>query len=199
MDEIKTILAEAIAEGIFDVVRGLVGKKVPTQFQLIPKEQWEGLMRDDSRLVSLLANTPEIRDAAGVAADVLERLNSLESKKIQQVIRTHGRRIKDPNASRDDKQESLRQIRDVIVGLRNEADKMRAVRGSIKPRYEQLELKLNKVLGINEQKDAPKPIKPDGIKKKSAAGAHRFDDGVEYTQIEHDELFRNASIKNLGY
>jgi hypothetical protein len=57
---------------------------------------------------------------------------------------------------------------------------------------------LDTILNLNEEKDAPKLFKHDGLNKKTASGAHRFDDGIKFTQMRHDDQFKNGSVKNYG-
>lgn len=56
-----------------------------------------------------------------------------------------------------------------------------------------LEQKLNKVLGIKEEKDAPVPYKPEGNQQKSGEGAHRFDKPTEFVQMKPDNRFMTKS------
>lgn len=51
---------------------------------------------------------------------------------------------------------------------------------------------LSEALGLNESKDAPQEFKHDGENKKTKAGAHRFDDGIKFVQMKHDDQFKNA-------
>ena len=46
---------------------------------------------------------------------------------------------------------------------------------------------------IKEESDSPKKPELPGKKEKSAAGAHRFDDGVEYNQMESDTTFQHKA------
>ena len=52
-----------------------------------------------------------------------------------------------------------------------------------------LEDRILEALGICEE--VAKEVKPeDTNKKKSAAGAHRFDDGVEFNEMKYDDQFK---------
>jgi hypothetical protein len=57
----------------------------------------------------------------------------------------------------------------------------------------QLAQKVAEALGINEAADKPFVPKFAGKKLKSASGAHRFDDGVDYTQLEFDDKVSNKA------
>ena len=46
--------------------------------------------------------------------------------------------------------------------------------------------RLDEALGLMESVDEPVLFKHEGLRKKSQAGAHRFDKGVEYIQMEFD-------------
>ena len=63
----------------------------------------------------------------------------------------------------------------------------------VKMRKNELVKKMSEALGINEAADKPFVPKFAGKKLKSAAGAHRFDDGVDYTQLEFDDKFSNKA------
>ena len=58
--------------------------------------------------------------------------------------------------------------------------------GSIKKPVGAFEAKLMEVLGLIMESDEPVFFKHDGLKKKTQAGAHRFDDGTEFTQTPYD-------------
>jgi uncharacterized protein (DUF342 family) len=133
---------ELFDEGLLDALKGVVGGitgKEPSEFTFIPKQEWEALMQNNAQAVQLLANTPGIKDAAGVASDILNQLNSLAAKKIQQQIRLHGAKIRDPRTLPQDKDNALQEIKKIIVGLKNEADKIRTVRSGIRQRQESIE------------------------------------------------------------
>lgn len=57
----------------------------------------------------------------------------------------------------------------------------------------QLANKVSEALGLNEAVDKPFVPKFAGKKLKSASGAHRFDDGVEHTQLKFDDKFSNKA------
>jgi hypothetical protein len=57
----------------------------------------------------------------------------------------------------------------------------------------QLANKVSEALGLNEAVDKPFVPKFAGKKLKSASGAHRFDDGVEHTQLKFDDTFSNKA------
>jgi len=46
--------------------------------------------------------------------------------------------------------------------------------------------RLDEALGLMESVDEPVLFKHEGLRKKTQAGAHRFDKGVEYDQMEFD-------------
>ena len=46
--------------------------------------------------------------------------------------------------------------------------------------------RLDEALGLVESADKPVMFKHEGLRKKSQAGAHRFDKGVDYSQMEFD-------------
>lgn len=59
------------------------------------------------------------------------------------------------------------------------------------------EHKLKIALGlIKEESDSPVKFKPDGKKRKTSAGAHRFDDGVDYYQMKNDWTWNHKADEN---
>lgn len=62
-------------------------------------------------------------------------------------------------------------------------------RGSINP-APKFEDKLKIALGLLESKDKPEKVKIEGDSKKTASGAHRFDDGVKFIQMKADDQFK---------
>lgn len=46
--------------------------------------------------------------------------------------------------------------------------------------------RLDEALGLMESVDEPVLFKHEGLRKKTQAGAHRFDKGTEYIQMEFD-------------
>jgi hypothetical protein len=133
---------ELFDEGLLDALKGVVGGitgKEPSEYTFIPKQEWEALMQNNAQIVQLLANTPGVRDAAGVISDILDQLNSVAAKKIQQQIRLQGAKIKDPRTPQQERDNALQEIKKIIVGIRNEADKMRIRTGGVKRRLESVE------------------------------------------------------------
>ncbi len=63
----------------------------------------------------------------------------------------------------------------------------------VKMKKKELAQKVSEALGINEAVDKPFVPKFVGKKLKSASGAHRFDDGVDFTQLEFDDKFSNKA------
>ena len=54
---------------------------------------------------------------------------------------------------------------------------------------------LDEALGIDSNKK--NLFKPDGVKKKSAKGPHRPDNGTDYTQLTPDRSFKNVTVTDL--
>jgi len=120
--QIDELLQEAVEEGLFDKFKGAVGLGTKDdKFKAIPKDQWVSLLKDNQQLVNMLANTPGLRDAAKLVADVLELLidlGSMEARKTQQQIR-QALKGKDGKA-----------LAQIIKSIRSEADYIRTVRST---------------------------------------------------------------------
>jgi uncharacterized protein with von Willebrand factor type A (vWA) domain len=138
MDSISTLLEEAINEGLMDKLRGAVGLKNKGQFELIPKEEWETLIKDNRQLVNMFANTPGIGDAYDLAKNVLQALDEqgcLEAKRVAQSFRIALKNLKKDNRDQEAKKDIIR----IVKGLQKEADQIRTVRTAHGLRRESIE------------------------------------------------------------
>ena len=127
--QMTKLIQEAIDEGLMDKLRSAVGLKSNDldEYKIIPKDQWEALIKDNDRAVNMLANTPGARDAAGLMSELLDQLvqsGSMEARKAQRAIRDA---IKGKN-----KEELL----SIVRGLQREADKIRSVRSHVRLKRE---------------------------------------------------------------
>lgn len=128
-EELFDLLQEAVEEGLMDTLRGAVGlkPKEDSKFKIIPKEQWEELLKHNRRTVEMLANTPGPQDAASIITEILKELveaGSMEARKAQQQIRLAVKK-KDKIA-----------LMNVIRGIQQEADAIRTVRTGVRLRRE---------------------------------------------------------------
>jgi len=129
LQQMTKLIQEAIEEGLMDKLRSAVGLKPNDldEYKIIPKDQWEALIKDNDRAVNMLANTPGARDAAGLVSELLDQLvqsGSMEARKAQRAIRDA---IKGKN-----KEELL----SIVRGLQKEADKIRSVRSHVRLKRE---------------------------------------------------------------
>jgi hypothetical protein len=117
--EVCDLVGVAISEGLLDRLKGAFDSSAGGEFNIIPKKQWEVLVRDNRQAVDMIANTPALRDVAGLVYDLLNELvgqGSMEARKALQDIRIAR---KNKNAAG---------LARVIKGFRREADKIRTVR-----------------------------------------------------------------------
>ena len=127
--QMTKLIQEAVEEGLMDKLRSAVGLKPNDldEYKIIPKDQWESLMKDNGRAVNMLANTPGASDAARLVSELLEQLvqnNSMEARKALRVIRDA---IKGK-----DKEELL----NIVRGIQKEADRIRSVRSHVRLKRE---------------------------------------------------------------
>jgi len=137
--QMNALLSEAIEEGIIDKLRSSVGLKPRTdsEFTIIPKAQWEEFIKDNRQAVEMLANSPGIKDAADLIADILDQLvqnGSMEARKVQQQIR------------RAIKQRDKEALVGIVRSLQKEADRIRTVRTNLRLKRESPE-DIAKLLG----------------------------------------------------
>ena len=117
--EVCGLVGVAVSEGLLGRLRGALGAGSGGEFGIIPKGQWERLVRDNRQAVDMIANTPALRDVAGLVYDLLNELveqGSMEARKALQDIRV-ARRNKDAAG-----------LAQVIRGIKQEADRIRTVR-----------------------------------------------------------------------
>jgi len=142
---LRALIDEAIEEGLFGDIAGkmkqAVGLEKHTGFDMLPKDQWEKLYQENDNVINLLANTPGVQDAARVAADLLDQMNTMEAKKVQQQFRINLTKIKDPRLPREQKQQAAQAVKKLVEGLKSEADRIRSVRSgqAKRPRYESID------------------------------------------------------------
>jgi polyhydroxyalkanoate synthesis regulator phasin len=127
--QMTKLIQEALEEGLMDKLRSAVGLKPNDldEYKIIPKDQWETLIKDNDRAVNMLANTPGASDAAGLVSELLDQLvqsGSMEARKAQRAIRDA---IKGKN-----KEELL----SIVRGMQREADKIRSVRSHVRLKRE---------------------------------------------------------------
>lgn len=136
--EIQMLLEEAVQEGILDKLRGAIGLKEKGQYELIPKEKWESLIKENRRLVEMFANTPGIGDAYDLVQDILEALtenNCMHARKLAQNLRIATNQLKKDKSNKEAKSEIIR----IIKGLQKEANLIRTVRQDRGLRRESIE------------------------------------------------------------
>lgn len=129
-EDIRKLLDEAVEEGILDKIKSAVGLG-SQEAGVIPRQQWDALMRENRQLVEMLANSPGIQDAANLVTDVLKQLaasGSMEARKAQQQIRQA--------VAAKDKEALVRLVR----SIQQEADKIRAVRTTARKMGESTEI-----------------------------------------------------------
>jgi hypothetical protein len=132
------LIQEAVEEGLMDKLRSAVGlKSSDPEYRIIPKRQWEVLMRDNDRAINILANTPGASDAASLVAELLDQLvqnGSMEARKVQ-------REMRDAINRKD-----VKGLIAIVKGIRQEADKIRSVRSHVRLRRESPE-DIAKIIG----------------------------------------------------
>lgn len=61
----------------------------------------------------------------------------------------------------------------------------------------QFEHRIKIALGLlKEEGDSPVTYVPDGKKKKTSSGAHRFDDGVDFYQMKNDMTWKHKEVED---
>ena len=138
IQQMTKLIQEAIEEGLMDKLRSAVGlKSSDPEYSIIPKRQWEALMRDNDRAINVLANTPGASDAANLVAELLDQLvqdGSMEARKAQ-------REIRDAISGKD-----VKRLIAIVKGIQREADKIRSVRSHVRLRRESPE-DIAKIIG----------------------------------------------------
>ena len=124
-NEINQIIKEAIEEGILDNIKSSLGFGSSTdEYQMLPKEVWISLIKNEPRRVNIIANS-DINSIGSVILDVLKDISdtSPEARKVLKQLE---------NAVRAKDKVTVVKI---VRGIQKEADKIRAVRsGGVKLR-----------------------------------------------------------------